>query len=121
MAFLSRNLRENEDVVDDDDEDDVDDEDVEVMVDADEERRWVGLFGAEGMEAMARSDVWHAPSVGRGGRALVVGCSISDISKYGSSCQYRSIMEETSSQADMRDGLRRVGWRLDEQTEQSWS
>jgi hypothetical protein len=115
MAFFSRNRRENEDVLVDEEED------VEVMVDADEERRWVGLFGAERMEAMERSDVWGGPCGGRGGSALVVDCSTSDISRYGSSCQYRSIMEETSSQADMRDGLRRVGWRLDEQTEQSWS
>ena len=52
---------------------------------------------------------------------LVVVGWVFDVSAYSSSSQYRSIMEETSSQADMTDGLDRSGWRLDEQTEQSWS
>jgi hypothetical protein len=114
MAFFSRNLREDEDEVDNED-------DVEVMVDAEDEKRLGGLLGAERMEGVGLLDAWRAPIVGRVDRALVVGCSTSGVSKYGSSYQYRSIMEETSSQEDMRDGLRRAGWRLEEHTEQSWS
>lgn len=81
MAFFSRNLRENEDVVADEDEED------EVMIEADDER----TLGAERLDAVGRSVVWLARSVG--GMAcdlvvvVVVDCSISAISKYGSSCQ----------------------------------
>ena len=81
IAFLSRNLRENEDAVGDEDED----EDDEVMVEADDER----TLGAERLDAMERSVALRAPSCGRRACDLVVVVdgSISATSKYGSSCQ----------------------------------
>jgi hypothetical protein len=113
MAFFSRVLREEKEEVDDD-------EDVEDMVDEEDERRLGGLPGVEGVEGIGLSDPWRAPLVGRVDHARVVACFIIGVAESGSSSQYKSITEETSSQEDMRDGLR-VGWRSGEQTEQSWS
>jgi hypothetical protein len=115
MAFFSRVLREEKEEVDDDDEDDED------MADEEDERRLGGLPGDEGVEGIGLSDPWRAPLVGRVDRARFVAFLIIGGSESSSSSQYKSIIEEISSQEDMRDGLRRVGWRSGEQTEQSWS
>jgi hypothetical protein len=109
-AFFSRNLREEKEVDND--------EDVDDMADEEDERRLGGLPVVEGI---GLSDLWQAPLVGRVDRARVVAFFVIGLSESGSSSQYKSIIEETSSQEDMRDGLRRVGWRSGEQTEQSWS
>jgi hypothetical protein len=109
-AFFSRNLREEKEVDND--------EDVDDMADEEDERRLGGLPVVEGI---GLSGLWQAPPVGRVDRARVVAFFIIGVSESGASSQYKSIMEETSSQEDMRDGLRRVGWRSGEQTEQSWS
>jgi len=114
MAFFSRVLREEKEEVDDDE----DDEDV---ADEDDERRLGGLPGVEGVEGIGLSDPWRAPLVGQVDHAWVVAFFIIGVSESGSSSQYKSIMEETSSQEDMREGPRRVGWRSGEQTEQPWS
>jgi len=114
MAFFSRVLREEKEEVDDD-------EDVEDIVDEEDERRLGGLPGVEGVEGIGLSDPWRASLVGRVDHARVVAFFVIGVSESVSSSQYKSIIEETSSQEDMRDGLRRVGWRSGEQTEQSWS
>jgi hypothetical protein len=99
MAFFSRVLREEKEEVDDD-------EDVEDMVDEEDERRLGGLPGVEGVEGIGLSDPWRAPLVGRVDHARVVALFIIGVAESGSSSQYKSIIEETSSQEDMRDGLR---------------
>ena len=114
MAFFSRVLREEKEEVDDD-------EDVEDVADEEDERRLGGLPGVKGVEGIGLSDPWRAPLVRRVDHAPVVAFLVIGVSESGSSSQYKSIIEETSSQEDMRDGLRRVGWRSGEQTGQSWS
>jgi hypothetical protein len=116
MAFFSRVLREEEE-----EEEVDDDEDVEDMVDEEDERRLGGLPGVEDAQDIGLSDPWRAPLVGRVDRARFVTFLIIGVSESGSSSQYKSIIEEISSQEDMRDELRRVGWRSGEQTGQSWS
>ena len=113
IAFFSRIMREEKEVDDD--------EDVEDMADEEDERRLGGLRDVEDVEDIGLSDLWQAPLVGRVNRARVVAFVIMGVSESGSSSQYKSIIEETSSQEDMRDGLKRVGWRSGEQTAQSWS
>lgn len=113
IAFFSRIMREEKEVDDD--------EDVEDMADEEDERRLGGLRDVEDVEDIGLSDLWQAPLVGRVNRARVVAFVIMGVSESGSSSQYKSIIEETSSQEDMRDGLKRVRWRSGEQTAQSWS
>lgn len=113
IAFFSRILREEKEVDDD--------EDVDDMVDEEDERRLGGLPGVEGVKGIGLSDPRQTPVVGRADHARVVAFFIIGVSESGSSSQYRSIIEETSSQEDIRDGLRWVGWRSGEQTAQSWS
>ena len=50
MAFLSRSLREDKDEIDDDEE-------VDVMVDAEDERRLGELLTAEGVAVIERSSI----------------------------------------------------------------
>ena len=100
MAFLRRKRRENNvggdevEVVEDKDEENVEFE-VEVMVEAEDERR-VGavLLGVEGLEeAIEPLDVWRVPIFGRAECVFVA----ADAWSNGSSSQYRSIIDETSS------------------------
>ena len=87
MAFFRRNLRENKDEVDDDDED------VEIIVDAEDEKRMGELLRIEELEAIESLDVWRGAMLGRMECVLIEG-SVAG----GSSSQYKSIIEETSSQ-----------------------
>jgi len=112
MAFFSRLLQEEE--VDDD-------EDVEDMADEEDERRPGGLPGAEDVADIGLPDLWRAPFCKRVDHTRVMAFLIFRLPGYGSSSQYKSIIEASSSQEHMRDGLRRVGWRSGEQTAQSWS
>ena len=106
-AFFSRILRVEKEVDDD--------EDVEDMADEEDERRLGGLPRVEGVKGIGLSDPWRAPLVGRVDHARAVAFSIIGVSESGSSSQCKSIIEETSSQEDIRDGLMRVGWRSGEQ------
>jgi hypothetical protein len=110
IAFFSRILREEKET-----------DDVEEMADEKDERRLGELPGVEAVEGTGLSEPRQAPLTGRVDRARVVAFFAVGVSESGASSQYKSIIEETSSQADMRDGQRRIGWRLGEQTAQSWS